>query len=243
MIQINPFSDKRHDYCCAYCGDDAPNTRDHVPSRVLLDEPFPENLPVVGCCKQCNSQLSLDEEYFAAAIECMLHSTSEPENLSREKIKAILRRNIKLKERIASSFFYEDPVLFPNMERHSFFRMERLRIENVVTKLAKGHVKFELSTPMYEPPSTIIIKPVDNFSDEEYNFFFFEEQSQGKFPEIGSRSFMKMCIDTRSNSTLNQNWITVQDGRYEYCVIDHIGRISVKILLSNYLVCYVEWRH
>ena len=42
-------------YCGAY-----PDTRDHVPSKVLLDEPYPPDLPVIGACQRCNTSYSLD---------------------------------------------------------------------------------------------------------------------------------------------------------------------------------------
>lgn len=56
------FVDKRLTGICVYCGGE-PSTRDHVPSKVFLDEPYPENnLPVVPACETCNNSFSLDEE-------------------------------------------------------------------------------------------------------------------------------------------------------------------------------------
>ena len=88
MKQIKTFSDNRLDYYCCYCGN-APDSRDYVPSRILLDEPYPENLPVVPSCSKCNNSLSLDEEYFACLIECILCGTTNIQRLKREKIKKI----------------------------------------------------------------------------------------------------------------------------------------------------------
>ena len=34
---------------CIYCGKPA-NTREHVPSKTMLIEPFPENLPTIPAC-------------------------------------------------------------------------------------------------------------------------------------------------------------------------------------------------
>jgi hypothetical protein len=67
LKQITPFSDLRLDAQCAYCGS-FPESRDHVPSKILLDEPFPYNLPVVPSCNNCNNGFSKDETYFACAI-------------------------------------------------------------------------------------------------------------------------------------------------------------------------------
>ena len=44
------FNDNRLNNICPYCGDYG-DTRDHVPSKALLDRPFPNDLPVVPACK------------------------------------------------------------------------------------------------------------------------------------------------------------------------------------------------
>ena len=69
MDQLKSYADERLMAGCVYCGR-ATETRDHVPSRVLLDEPYPENLPVVPSCEECNRGYSLDEQYFACLVEC-----------------------------------------------------------------------------------------------------------------------------------------------------------------------------
>ena len=53
MDQLRDYADSRLLSDCIYCGGPA-ETRDHVPSRCLLERPYPENLPAVGCCKECN---------------------------------------------------------------------------------------------------------------------------------------------------------------------------------------------
>ncbi len=40
---------------CAFCGGET-GTRNHYPSRVFLDEPFPDNLPVVPACSKCRDR-------------------------------------------------------------------------------------------------------------------------------------------------------------------------------------------
>ena len=77
MDNLRPFSDIRLSNSCSYCGETNPDTRDHVPSKVLLDPPYPNNLPVVPCCNDCNTKFSLDEEYFACLIECIIHGTTD----------------------------------------------------------------------------------------------------------------------------------------------------------------------
>lgn len=234
------FSDERLDYSCSYCGGNAPVTRDHVPSRILLDDPFPENLPLVGCCQKCNNGFSKDEEYFASVIECIIHSTSNPELLAREKIKKVLSHNSKLRQRIESSFIKEDPMLFDDIERRLYFRIESERFENVLTKLAKGHVKFEHSRAIFEKPDIIWFKYIGELSEDEHTVFFNIEDS-GKITEIGSRAFHKIYVDNMMQTFHNQ-WEVVQEGRYVYCVSNNLGQTAVRIILSNYLACYIAWQ-
>src|SRR5690242_14029536 len=68
------YIDERHLAFCAFCGD-APGTRDHVPPRVFLDKPYPDNVPVVGSCFECNNGASLDEEYVACLLEAAVCNT------------------------------------------------------------------------------------------------------------------------------------------------------------------------
>ena len=71
MDQLNNFVDNRLIRGCCYC-DKTADTRDHVPSKCLLDQPYPANLPVVGCCDSCNQNFSQDEQYIAGRIESVL---------------------------------------------------------------------------------------------------------------------------------------------------------------------------
>lgn len=70
------FVDERLKGSCVYCGG-PPETVDHVPSRVFLDDPLPENLPVVEACRECNGGFSLDEEYLACLLECVMTGTTD----------------------------------------------------------------------------------------------------------------------------------------------------------------------
>src|SRR5437588_10375610 len=91
MRQLTNYGDTRQVEACAYCGK-AIQTRDHAPSKVLLDEPFPENLPVVPACLPCNNKASFDEEYLACLVECVICGTTDPAKVGREKIRCALAR-------------------------------------------------------------------------------------------------------------------------------------------------------
>ena len=230
MRQIRTFSDQRFDQVCSYCGETATETRDHVPSKILLDEPFPENLPVVPCCTKCNQGFSLDEEYFACSIECILRGTSNIEQLHRKKIKLALKKRPTLQQRIKNSFTLQDGRLH--------FKYEQDRFMNVATKLAKGHAKYEISEPQFEAPTSIVMKPLISMTKNE-NDNFFASYHLNKLPEVGSRSLQNLLI--RGNDTVHSHWTIVQDNNYKYSVIDDMGLLIVRIVVWDYLAIEVIW--
>lgn len=229
MRQIKIFSDKRHNDECAYCGG-VPDTRDHVPSKILLESSFPENIPVVPCCLECNRGFSLDEEYFACLIECIICGTIDIDNLKRDKIKRILSESKKLHEKIKNALFVED--------NHPYFIIENERFINVILKLAYGHIKFELSQTKYEKPKSIWYKALNSLNIEEYNHYF-ELTELGISPEIGSRSTQNIYIS--ENNDIIDLWNTVQENIYTYSVTQTAEYVKVRIIIWNYIVCEIIW--
>src|SRR6266481_1612042 len=100
MRQIRNYADIRHSERCVYCGDGGVKTRDHVPSKVLLDVPHPANLPVVPACESCNSSFSADEEYLACLLDCTLAGRTDPGRVRRQNIRRILAERPALRARI-----------------------------------------------------------------------------------------------------------------------------------------------
>jgi len=229
LRQIKTLSDSRLDTLCAYCGE-LSDTRDHVPSKILLEKPYPENIPVVPCCLECNNGFSLDEEYFACLIECLISGTTDLDKLSRKSIVKILKRKTKLKARLDKAII--------NKDGKTQFKIELERIENIILKLAYGHVKFENSDVTYEKPEHLGFAPIDILTQEELNSFFAITELQNA-PEIGSRSTQNMHIT--QDGTPVDNWIVVQDGIYQYSVTPTIGNVKVRILIWNYLACEIVW--
>ena len=74
---------------CVFCGG-IPDTRDHCPSKVLLDEPFPANLAMISACGECNQSFSKDEQYLACLPECVIRGSTDPELLRRTNVRWIL---------------------------------------------------------------------------------------------------------------------------------------------------------
>jgi len=149
MIKLSSYSDSRFDGFCIYCGG-PPETVDHIPSKVLLDMPYPADLMAVDCCSPCNNNFSADEEYFACLIECVLAGTTEVENLQREKIRRTLSKQPKLQKRLESARTEVDGQIYFQPEDH--------RVKKVLLKLALAHVKYEISEPKHDDPCHFSVK-------------------------------------------------------------------------------------
>ncbi|KRB55907.1 hypothetical protein [Flavobacterium sp. Root186] len=228
MRAVRTFNDERLDKMCTYCGDKH-GTRDHVPSKILLNEPFPENLPIVYCCDNCNQSFSLDEQYFACSLECIIHGTTDIDKLNRKKIKETLLKNKKLQQRIENSFIYGDNI--------KVFKYEEDRFKNVITKLAKGHIKFETSEPKFDNPSHIGITTIGSMSEQEINSFFKTKELEIA-PEVGSRGTMILNF---YDDVPYATWEDVQSEVYQYCIIQNKKSTHVKIFIQNYFVIQVVW--
>ncbi|CAK8717345.1 HNH endonuclease [Candidatus Electrothrix aarhusensis] len=217
---------------CVYCGSQ-PNTRDHVPSRILLDDPMPANLPVVESCEECNHGFSLDEEYIACLLECVVHGSVETQVLQRPKVKRILAKKARLATMLLESARTADDGTI-------LWIPDEQRVHNVMLKLARGHAAFELSQPLTEEPLRIHTTPFACMSPE--NRDEFERAGAGEirgWPEIGSRAFLR-AVGAKPYAEQNGPWIQVQKNRYRYTVDDH-GGVLVRMVLSEYLACEVEW--
>ena len=226
------FVDERLLGKCAYCGG-APGSRDHVPSKILLDDPLPPNLPVVDACADCNRGFSLDEEYVACFLECLLVGSTDVERVHRPKVKRALLHNRRLAERIQSAASLDS-------DGRRIWTPEKERVRNVIVKLARGHVAFELSLTQVDEPQQVTFLPqtMMSISDKEE----FETAGSGGFhgwPELNSRAFLRACA-AEPYAEQPGRWIVVQPRQYRYAVDQH-GGIRVQMMLAEYLACVVEW--
>jgi len=218
------FVDNRLLGACVYCGG-LPDTRDHVPSRVLLDEPFPENLPVANCCEACNAGFSLDEQYLACFIDCVISGSTSPDDVERAKVARILTETPSIAARIAAS-----ETKSPDGQQ--IWQPEVDRVHNVILKLARGHAAYELSVlEQLDEPQSISAVPVVTLDPNAVEQFL-SPQDTAFWPEIGSRACKQFTGADR--------WQVLQPGRYQYLVTQADGLV-VRILLSDYLACEVRW--
>lgn len=241
MDQLNNFADNRLIRGCIYCGGPA-DTRDHVPSKCLLEQPYPSNLPVVGCCDSCNQDFSKDEQYLVCLIESVLCGSTDPEKIARTSVARIMQKSPVLRQRIENSKI--------EVNGQIAFVPEVERLKNVMLKLARGHAAFELSQPCREEPVHFWCGPLLSLPQE--NREAFESiHFQQVFGEMGARNMQRLLVtqivrlnengEQQNESMIFNDWIDVQDERYRFIAIDDMGQIVIRIIVAEYLACEVAW--
>lgn len=230
MKQIQDFGDDRNKGWCVYCGG-AGETRDHVPSRVLLDEPYPDELPVLPACAACNGAFSRDEAYLACVIECALTGSVESAK-GRRKVCEMLAKSPALTTRLAAARYERDGEIG--------FNPEPDRVRAIILKLARGHAAFENNEPRTDEPESILFAPFTAMGESERMQFESGVCGAGgiaPWPEVGSRAMTRLI----SGDDLGPScWIIVQPGMYRYRV-DWTAGFRVQIVIREYLAAEVVW--
>jgi hypothetical protein len=242
MEQLKDLADERLLEGCVYCDTGKEETRDHVPSRILLDPPFPTNLPVVPACYACNNGFSRDEEYLACLIECAIAGSTAPDCIQRPRIASILRKSPALRSRIEAAKSVVDGNVV--------FVAEEARVHNVVLKLARGHAAFELSSAFRQEPASLMWWPISMMNEEQLDSYNASHVTH-LFSEVGSRGMQRLLVTqltlrspTGELSALNlliNDWVDVQEGRYRYLAADDSRGVKIKIVLAEFLACEVSW--
>jgi len=229
MKHFNNYADQRFNGQCVYCGS-APETREHVPPKVFLDRPYTDNLPIVEACVECNNGFSMDEEYMASLLDCTISGTVDPDLIQRENIKRTLKKRPALALRLQNAMKKNDDGIM--------FDVEFERINNVVQKIAIGHVLFELNLLLSETPKVAIAPFATLSEDQIHNFEDIDFMAIDVWPEVGSRSMQRLIIE--EDKVFNEGWITIQPNRYGYAEIQS-ERAEVRMGFSEYLACKVVW--
>jgi hypothetical protein len=224
MEKLENFADKRENGRCLYCGD-APCAREHVPPKIFLDVPYPANLFVVESCVNCNQSFSLDEQYMACLLDCVISGTTNPNAVQREIVKRTLTTIPALQQRLQEAKIVTDDEIY--------FRAEHERINSVVKKIAMGHVLYELNLIMQADGAEMFTSPLLLLNDPN-EFEDIETIQSNLWPEIGSRTMQRVVRN------LGYRWIEVQPGRYRYAVIQ-ADAVEVRMVFSEYLACIVRW--
>ena len=178
-------------------------------------------------CHDCNNRFSIDEEYLACLIACVLAGTTNPENIKRPSIKKSLQYSAALRERLEQARTQDDSQVI--------FVPETARVNNVITKLAQGHTLYELHESRPTQPDAVWAAPLELLTVEQRNAFEFPDLP-AVWPEVGSRAMQRMVIDGEPDYP----WISVQPGMYRYLASQESGT-TIHIVIQEYLAGYVQW--
>ena len=236
MRYMDDYSDEGLKGGCVHCGsgiDGASANRDHVPSRCLLQEPYPDNLPVVPSCVQCNSEFSKDEEYFSVFLQCVLNGSTDPMDHRDASVRNALRRSKRLGERIERS----KSSVETDEETRIVWEPEIHRVNNVVLKNARGHAFYEFGERQEVDAAYVWTMPICNLPEaQRRDFVGVQMTSVAGWPEVGSRAFQRAIL----GYDICNGWVIVQDDVYRYEVTQNNG-VYVRSVMAEYLATEVYW--
>lgn len=239
--QVKDLADRRLLLGCAYCGGTS-DTRDHVPSRAFLDTPYPDNLPVVGACRECNNGFSKDEEYLACLIEAASAGCVDPATMRRPSVARSLERSPALRKRIEAGKLSGPGGVS--------FQIESERVRRVLAKLATGHAAYELSLEVWAKPYSVWWHSIHLLSPNQREEFESPRVVE-RFGEIGSRGMQRLYLTevalvSGAGQPLNlqlilNDWVEVQSNRYRYYASEENEHVCVRIVIGEYLASEVTW--
>lgn len=216
------FADARTQHLCALCGQREATTRDHVPAKIFLDTPYPEGLPVVPVCVQCNRGASADELYVACLIDVALCGGIAAEGLRPKVVAALLHS-----PRLANRF---DEAEHWGHGRFGGFKYEPSRFERVLGKIGRGLMASEDSEGHVGQAVQLLWHAMEVRPGDWANDLAAPGAAQ-LLPEVGSRAMVRMG---RTDFGSPQ-WTIVQPGRFSYFVDRAVDGPTVHMLFSDYI--------
>lgn len=223
MDYYENYADERQLENCLFCYGE-PETKEHVPSKVFLDKPYPDRLYTINICSKCNNGFSIDEEYLACLIECAKCNSLKIENLERKSIKKTLKHTPALLNTITNSLYKEGNKFIIDLTDE--------RLQKICLKLAKCHIFYDFSVPLHDEKYSArfyILPMLSKVQRDDFEAVY----ELTKYPEVGSRAANRICI---CGNFLFLKWNIIQEERYRYYVNCNNG-YQVKIVIREFLAC------
>lgn len=224
---------KRFNSTCIYCRTNVANSREHLPSRIFLDTPYPEEYSIVPACEKCNGSFSSDEVYVSSFIDKLRSALSNNAFPLREKTISAINHDKELAKILNEQIRTENGKILVNYVTESFLK--------ILIKLAKGHLCQD-QDKVFESDCLVEVnfkfKP-DLSKDEIYQFE--ELPSVDKSSECGSDFTHGLLIieGLGLTSQVFVPWNEVQDGNYRYLTyLDHNNYV-VRIVICETLFAEV----
>jgi hypothetical protein len=245
---------------CVYCGMPS-DSREHIPSKVFLKKPYPNNLYIVPACKKCNNSYSDDELYSWFVIK-LLEQAADPcfrINSSDNHRFSSYASIVEMTKKEIAAFFESQKEVNPDI---TVFDFRSNRLEHVLEKLAIGHSVFELSEG-YRSVS------IESWITESISYGFspaLSDEIKSDFdcaipidqfilPEIGSRIYDHIFVvqlplvnvsnpsDYKNVGTIFLDWTDVQNETYRYITLYTGTKIHVYIVIDEFLFAAITFRN
>lgn len=239
MEQIPSYADERLndelDGRCLYCerglSEGGGLAVDHTPSKALLRKPYPENLPTVDACAECNNGFSGDEQYVRVFLACVLVSSADPAAQTDKSVQSALARDARLHAEVVAAMRETLP------SEPTMWEPDQKRLSTVLVKNARGHLWYEHAEHRPQQP-TVAYAALEALTDERREAF--ENPSDVNIevlPEVGSRALQRVF-----SGDAFDGWTYVQDDFYRFA-IDHLdsGAVRVRSVIFEYLATEVLW--
>jgi len=225
--------DKKGDFKCVYCGEKA-DSREHIPSKVFLNEPFTTNLAILPSCKKCNNSYSENEQYLACLIDYVQYKMDNLKAVKRSKIQRTFDSRANIESEFENSTKY---TLTGNVE---YIEYNDYKIKNILLKLSIGHAIYTLSLIHLDEPNIINYKFLPELTQEELDNFN-SEPVFDILPEIGSRGATYISI--LENVIPISTWNIIQDGQYRFLAFQEKSTITVRIVIGEYFYSELIWEN
>lgn len=221
---------------CIYCGK-AATTREHIPSKVFLLEPYPENLATLPACFECNNGFSEDEKYIACFLDVLKEAVYEGYKRQASTVHR-LENDDALRSLIESEIQTVDGKVL--------YRIDENRLCRILIKLAKGHAAFEWDG-LHLDGQDIHVSYEFAFNMSKEALDQFEKIPEiHKISEVGSRSttvpFLIFQSCESGAISVFALWNDVQEGRYRYQMsYNENGGVRIKIVIYEMLYCQIDF--
>lgn len=218
------------EFRCVYCMGKA-DSREHIPSMIFLDNPYPSQLAILPSCVSCNNSFSADEQYLACLIDYVQFIFERMDRVKRNKVEKTIHSRPHFERMLNESTFYKENGVV------DYINFDKKKVDRIVYKLAKGHAAYTLSEVFLEEPTILIYKFLPQLSQDEINNFN-SPVLIDVMPEIGSRALRNLVM---FEGKPIETWKIVQENQYRFLAYIEPGGLRVRFVIGEYFFAEVIW--
>lgn len=223
--------DKNGNFKCVYCYEKA-DSREHLPSKIFLNEPYETELAILPSCTSCNNSYSENEQYLACLIDYVQYKLHNYEIVKRNKIQRAFNARPHIKKEFENLTKYTDDG---NLD---YIEFNHDKVKNILLKLSIGHATYSLSAIHLGEPVAINYKFATQLTKEEINNFN-SEPTNDVIPELGSREGTYITI--LNDGTPITTWKIIQNGQYRFLAYQDKSSTNIRIVIGEYFYSEVIW--